>query len=165
MSAIHPTKPSPCIVAIGNFDGVHAGHQHLLNIGLLLADEHNMPLHVLTFTPHPRTVLRPDAPHRNLMTDGEKEAALLSLGVQEVHSLPFTPELIKLSPQQFETDILITALNAQHVLIGANFRYGHKAAGTPETLAHNPNFTTHIVDLLQDEHGVISSTRLRQERP
>ncbi len=155
-------RPTPCVLAIGNFDGVHAGHQHLLTVAQNIAIQENLPLHILTFTPHPRTVLRPEIPHAYLMTDTEKEAALLANGAQEVHFLPFTHDLAAQTPPAFEANILTTLLNTKHVVIGTNFRYGNKAAGTPETLSQNPNFTVHTVPLLKDADGVISSTRLRE---
>jgi len=157
------TQPPPCTLVIGNFDGVHAGHQHLLNQAKNIAAQQQLPLHVLTFTPHPRTVLQPNTPHQNLMTDAQKEAALIAYGVAEVHALPFTLELSQYSADKFETKILNQQLHAKHIIIGENFRYGHKASGTPQTLAGNPLFTVHVIPLLSDANGVISSTRLRNQ--
>lgn len=154
-------SPPPCILTIGNFDGVHAGHRALLARAQNVAMAENLPLHVLTFTPHPRTVVRPNTPHQALMNDTEKEQALLNLGVDAVHVLPFTLELAAHTPAEFEQHILQTLLNAKHIIIGENFRYGQKAAGTPKTLQQSPHFTTHTVPLLTDEQGIISSTRLR----
>lgn len=153
---------TPCVLAIGNFDGVHEGHRHLIDHALAIAEEENLPVHVLTFWPHPRTVVRPQTPHQQLMNSEEREKALLSLGVQKVHTYPFDVHLAMLSPQEFMQQILEKNLGAQHVVVGQNFRFGHKASGDIATLQSNGHFITHAVGLIGDEKGIYSSTRLRQ---
>lgn len=150
------------VVAIGNFDGVHEGHQHLIMQALDISDQEKLTFYVLTFSPHPRVFFNPSTQHTQLMTDTEKEIALLTYGADVVATLPFTEHVAALTPQQFEEDILINILSAKHIVVGENFRYGNKASGSVQTLQNNPNFTTHVVPLKGDEQGPFSSTRLRQ---
>lgn len=150
------------VVAIGNFDGVHAGHRSLLAAAHAEATRQGVPLVALTFEPHPRSVLFPHTPLHRLTNLEEKAALLHSAGATGVAVFPFTHENAQWSPTAFMETILHTWLNARAVFVGANFHFGHKAAGTPQTLAQNPHFTTHIVPLLTDATGeVLSSRRLR----
>ncbi|MFZ2620015.1 MAG: FAD synthetase family protein [Alphaproteobacteria bacterium] len=148
------------VVAIGNFDGLHAGHRALLAVASHVARAEDMPLVVLTFEPHPRAVLS-GKPLQRLMQSNEKLAALHAAGVDEVVVLPFTPEFAQTTPQQFIDDILGKTLQAKHVVVGENFRFGHKAGGHVALLQAQKQFTTHAVPLLRDAGGVVSSSRLR----
>jgi riboflavin kinase/FMN adenylyltransferase len=154
---------SGCVAALGNFDGVHQGHRHLLNIAKAEATDRNLPLVALTFAPHPRTVLRPDQPFHQLQTLPEKTAALAAAGVHGVAILPFTLARAAQSPTEFMQEILVAWLHAQVVVVGENFHFGHRAQGTPALLQQNPSFLTHVVPLLGDAAGAFSSTRLRQK--
>jgi riboflavin kinase / FMN adenylyltransferase len=165
--ATHPQKiplRNGCVAALGNFDGVHAGHQALLKQAKTQAEVLGLPLVVLTFWPHPRTVLRVGADFHTLQTLPERVASLHAQGVEGVAVLPFTPERAHQSPEAFIEEILEGWLNAKAVVVGENFRFGHKAQGTPALLAQHKAFTTHTVTLHGDEEGPHSSTRLRQAR-
>lgn len=155
--------PSGCVAALGNFDGVHQGHRHLLNIAKAEATDRNLPLVALTFDPHPRTVLRPAHPFQQLQNLPQKAAALAAAGAQGVAIVPFTLARAAQGPAEFMQEILVGWLHAQVVVVGENFHFGQRAQGTPATLAANPAFLTHIVPLLGDTQGAFSSTRLRQQ--
>jgi riboflavin kinase/FMN adenylyltransferase len=150
-----------CVVAIGNFDGVHAGHKALLETAKRDAQACDLPLVVLTFEPHPRSVLRPDVPLQRLTTLEEKADLLAAAGVDGVAVMGFTPELAGWSPQRFMDEVLADWLMAQVVCVGENFRFGHKASGNVDLLKADKRYTTRAVSLLKDEGGVVSSSRLR----
>ncbi|RYG59390.1 MAG: hypothetical protein EON60_10575 [Alphaproteobacteria bacterium] len=150
-----------CVVAIGNFDGVHAGHRSLLAVAKADAQAQNVPLVVLTFEPHPRSILRPDVPLKRLTTLDEKLGLLDAAGVDGVAVLGFTPDVAAWTPEAFVQDILLDWLGAKIVCVGENFRFGRKAAGDVALLTAETRFTTRAVTLLKDDGGVVSSSRLR----
>ncbi len=150
-----------CVVAIGNFDGVHAGHRHLLAVAKAEAAMLQLPLVVLTFEPHPRSVVRPDVPLKRLTTLHEKVDLLAGAGVDGVAVLGFTPEVAGWTPDMFVEDVLVGWLRARVVCVGENFRFGRKAAGDVATLGAETRFTTRVLSLFEDEDGVVSSSRLR----
>ena len=124
----------PSALAIGNFDGVHVGHQALLARTITVATPKNLVPSVLTFHPHPTSVV---APHRTpkLITSLEEKLRLLdSFGARQIMVLPFTTEIAGTNPREFVSQILVESLKVGVVLVGENFRFGHKQAGTPATL-------------------------------
>lgn len=149
-----------CVAAVGNFDGVHAGHRHLLATAKTEAGKLGLPLVVLTFEPHPRDVLRPDVPVKRLSSLSEKVELLGKAGVDGVAVLGFTPEVAGWSPQKFMDDVLMGWLEAKVVCVGENFKFGHKAAGDVAVLGA-AGLNVKVVPLLADAQGVVSSTRLR----
>ncbi|MEU4193635.1 bifunctional riboflavin kinase/FAD synthetase [Kribbella sp. NPDC026611] len=125
----------PTVVTIGNFDGVHRGHQEVLaHAKARAAGLGGLPVVALTFDPHPMRVLRPD--HAPLMlSEPEQRAELLGrYGADAVLILPFTKEVSGWSPEVFIERVLVTTLHAKAVVVGENFRFGHKAAGHVDTL-------------------------------
>ncbi|PZP39052.1 MAG: hypothetical protein DI585_05430 [Pseudomonas fluorescens] len=153
-----------CVVAIGNFDGVHQGHLHVLALAKSEAEARHVPLVVLTFEPHPRSVLRPDVPLMRLTTLDEKVVLLAKAGVDGVAVLNFSLEMAGWTPAYFMDEVLVRWLGAKAVCVGENFRFGHKASGDVELLAPQTTFTTHAVPLFKDEAGVVSSSRLRAQK-
>ena len=144
-------QPRPRRVAVGTFDGVHAGHREVI----AGADT------VLTFEPHPTSVIRPGAAPR-LLTDLRRKAKLVgSLGVQELVVIGFDREFASRSAQQFIDDVLVVALGATHVSVGENFRFGHKAIGDAQLLQADPRFQTRVVELLEVDGEVVSSSHIR----
>lgn len=161
-----PTFPSGVVAAIGVFDGVHRGHRALLGIARNLADTRGLPLVVITFHPHPIAVLRPGEEPHQLATIRHRGELLSEAGADGVHLLDFTPELSQTSPHDFVAET-IAALPAKSVVVGSNFRFGHKAAGDIEALVgfgQEYGFDVTAVPLLADEEDgeVWSSTRIRQ---
>ena len=125
----------PTVVTIGNFDGVHRGHQEVLaQAKARAADLGGLAVVALTFDPHPMRVLRPD--HAPLMlSEPEGRAELLGrYGADAVLILPFTKEVSNWSPEEFIQRVLVDALHVKAVVVGENFRFGHKAAGHVDTL-------------------------------
>ena len=123
------------VVTIGNFDGVHLGHQHVLARAREVATELGVH-HVVavTFDPHPIAVLRPEHAPPTLTTIGERVALLDEAGADDVLVVPFSREIADWTPERFVRDIIVDALHAKAVVVGANFRFGNKAAGDVATL-------------------------------
>lgn len=158
-----PLQPKGCVAVLGNFDGVHAGHRQLLATAGTLAHSAGLPLVVLTFFPHPRSVLRPEKPFVLLQTLPERTQSLADAGADGVAVLPFTPARALQQPEDFIAEVIEGWLQAKQVVIGTNFRFGHRAAGTPDLLKKNQSFQTHIISLAGDEAGPFSSSRLREQ--
>jgi riboflavin kinase/FMN adenylyltransferase len=143
--------PRPRRVAVGTFDGVHRGHREVI------AGSDT----VLTFEPHPTSVVAPGAGPRLLTDLGRKAELVASLGVGELVVIPFDREFAARSAQQFVDDVLVGALGATHVSVGENFRFGHKAQGDSDLLAADERFETRIVELLEVDGEVVSSSHIR----
>ncbi len=124
------TYLGPTVVTIGNFDGVHRGHQHVLTeAGRLAAQRGGLPVVAVTFDPHPMTVIRPDKAPPLLTSVEDRTALLASAGTHAVLVLAFTPELADLEAADFAESVVFTALHAEGVVVGENFRFGHRALG------------------------------------
>jgi riboflavin kinase/FMN adenylyltransferase len=147
-------------VAIGNFDGVHRGHQHVLNLARRL----DAPLGVVTFEPHPRQVFAPDAPPFRLMNAEARANRLRKLGVNLLAELPFDTRLKSLTDAEFVRDVLVDSLGISHAVVGADFRFGKDRTGSAETLKDMGGrfgFDVTIADLLEGDDGAVSSTAIR----
>ena len=129
-----PADLGRTVVVIGNFDGVHLGHRHVLSRARAVADERGLVLVAVTFVPHPMAVLRPE--HAPIaLTSLETRADLLAeVGADAVLALPFDRDVAAWSPQEFVERVLVEALHAAAVVVGANFRFGHRASGDVATL-------------------------------
>jgi riboflavin kinase / FMN adenylyltransferase len=138
-------------VAIGTFDGVHKGHQAVIDG----ADT------VLTFDPHPLEVLHPAALPKLIMPFGVKRDVIEGLGVRELVVIPFDEEFAKVTAEGFVEDVLIEKLGAEWVSVGENFRFGSKAKGDPQMLAARGEFETRVVPLVEVDGEAVSSTRIR----
>ncbi|MCR4269288.1 bifunctional riboflavin kinase/FAD synthetase [Nitratireductor sp. ZSWI3] len=153
------------VVAIGNFDGVHRGHQSVLQPALDIAARDGVPALVLTFEPHPRQVFRPDVPVFRLTPAHMKARLLEALGFEAVVEHPFTRAFAGLEPQDFVKTVLVDGLGISHVVTGFDFHYGRNRGGTPATLAEAGRangFGVTLVEAFSDEGGaVVSSSRIR----
>jgi riboflavin kinase / FMN adenylyltransferase len=155
----------PCVVAIGVFDGVHVGHRAILARAAGAAAERGVRTVALTFDRHPLSVVRPELAPPLLQPLRARVAALEAAGADEVVVLEFDEALSRLTPAEFAERVLAGRLAAVHVVVGANFRFGHRAAGDVDTLAElgaGLGFTVDGVPLLSDEADVVSSTRIRE---
>jgi riboflavin kinase/FMN adenylyltransferase len=147
------------VLAIGIFDGVHLGHQQIISS----ARDHG-DVTVITFDPHPVSVLAPERTPTQLISLKDRIELLKSAGAKSVEVLNFTKEFSQLSADQFIEDVLIGRFAAEHVVIGQNFNFGHKAQGTPKYLVQvgpKYGFDVSIVKLAEDRGSAISSTRIR----
>ena len=125
----------PTVVTIGNFDGVHRGHQEVLAHAKARAAElGGLPVVALTFDPHPMVVLRPDRVPAMLSRPEERAELLIRYGADAVLILPFNKEVSSWPPEEFIDRVLVGTLHAKAVVVGENFRFGHKAAGHVDTL-------------------------------
>src|SRR5437870_1759625 len=124
----------PSALTIGNFDGVHAGHRRILRRAGELARENGWKPSVLTFDPHPTKVVAPARSPRLLTTPEQRCRLIGQHGIAQALILPFTRELAQLSPEEFVREILVDALGTKAVLVGGNFRFGHKQAGDSKLL-------------------------------
>ncbi|HVV09560.1 bifunctional riboflavin kinase/FAD synthetase [Amycolatopsis sp.] len=123
-----------CVVTIGVFDGVHRGHQALIGKTVEIAKARELPSVVLTFDPHPSEVIRPGSHPAQLTTLRRKAELVEQLGVDVFAVLPFTPELMRLSADEFVHEVLVDRLHAAAVVVGENFTFGAQALGTVATL-------------------------------
>ncbi len=129
-----PADLGRTVVVIGNFDGVHLGHRHVIRRARELADRDGQRVVAVTFDPHPMAVLRPE--HAPLsLTDIDRRCLLLAeAGVDDVFALPFSREIASWTPVEFIDRVLVGGLHAAHVVVGANFRFGARASGDVATL-------------------------------
>ena len=147
------------VVVIGVFDGVHKGHQSILDRAKEIADGRKIV--ALTFDPHPTTVFAPDRAPTLLNTLADRVVLLKIHGADQVAVMKFDEKFAAMSPEDFVNQILIKQLEAGDVIVGANFTYGHKAAGNVETLKVYPEFKVHVLELQADDNTIVSSTRIR----
>ena len=140
------------VIVIGVFDGVHKGHQDVLNRAKAIAGDEKII--ALTFDPHPVSVFAPErAP--TLLTILTDRIELLKIHkADQVAVMKFTPEFAAMVPEDFVIKILVQQLHATTVVVGKNFTYGHKAAGTVETLKAHSEFETIVLDLAPDDGEV-----------
>ncbi len=147
------------VVVIGVFDGVHKGHQSILDRAKEIAD--GRKIIALTFDPHPTTVFAPDRAPTLLTTLADRVVLLKIHGADQVAVMKFDEKFAALSPEDFVNQILIKQLEAGEVIVGENFTYGHKAAGNEESLKLHSEFKVHVLALHADDTEPISSTRIR----
>jgi riboflavin kinase / FMN adenylyltransferase len=159
-----PTDWGRCVVTIGVFDGVHRGHAVIIGKAVEAARRQGLPSVLLTFVPHPSEVVRPGT-HPPMLTTLVRRAELVEeLGIDVFCALPFTREFSQMSPAEFAHEVLVARLHAATVIVGENFRFGHKAAGNVATLAElgrSFGFTAHGIGLLAEGETPISATYVR----
>ena len=148
---------------MGNFDGIHLGHRHVIDSARHAADA---PLGVVTFEPHPREFFAPEAPPFRLMNAESRANRLARLGVAQLYELPFDPVLAGLSPEAFAREVLVDGLGVAHVTVGADFRFGKDRAGDAGTLrqlGEALGFGVTVTDLVGGDDGAdYSSTAIRE---
>ena len=148
------------VVAIGIFDGVHLGHQQIIATAVKAKADSNSPkLVALTFDPHPTAILAPEKEPPRLTTLEDRVQLLQAAGADAVAVIKFDREFANLTPAEFIENILVDKLSASEVVVGENFTFGNKAAGTSKDLA--AVLPTHVVSLVESGGEVISSTRIR----
>lgn len=129
-----PADLGRTVVVVGNFDGVHLGHQHVIARAREIADADGAPVVAVTFDPHPMAVLRPDHAPMTLTDLDTRSRLLAGAGADDVFVIRFSREIAAWTPEEFIDRILVDGLHARHVVVGANFRFGNRAAGDVATL-------------------------------
>ncbi len=162
----HADSNGGSTLAIGNFDGIHLGHQVILRGAVARAREIGAVSTILTFDPTPQKVLRPDSAPLRVSTTEQRLHCFAELGIESAVVLPFTHELAKLSPQEFIDQILVRDLHVRAVFVGENFRFGHKQAGNARLLHQigvERGFDVVVLPPVIYKGEVVSSTIIRRE--
>ncbi|KKB44380.1 riboflavin kinase [Bacillus thermotolerans] len=157
-------KITPCVLALGFFDGVHIGHRGILETARQAAKETGYAFSVMTFYPHPKDILFPDREPMTYLTPlPVKEERFRELGVDQLFIVKFTPEFARLSPEAF-IGRYILALQCKHVVAGFDYHYGHKGKGNMGTLteAGRGLFDVTTVQKITDQEEKVSSTAIRE---
>lgn len=155
----------PTVIALGNFDGVHRGHQEIINRTVKSAEAAGLKSAVFTFSNHTRTLLEKVPTVKNINYPEEKAAIMESMGVDYLFNIPFTPEILQMSPEDFIDKILVEKFRIREAYCGFNYHFGHKAAGTPEVLMREgmkKGFGIHVQEPFKINDIVVSSTYIRQ---
>ncbi len=150
--------------AIGNFDGVHLGHQSVLALARAAAAERRAPFGVVTFEPHPRAFFRPGGPPFRLMEAEARARRLEKLGVEQLYELPFDAAMAALPAETFVREVLAGGLGLRHVVAGADFRFGKGRggdAGLLRAMGRELGFGVTVAPLVSDDQGDFSSTAIR----
>jgi len=159
-----PTDLGRTVVTIGNFDGMHLGHQHVVRRAREVADDLGVRTVVaVTFDPHPMAVLRPEHAPSMLTTTGERLALLAENGVDAALVIPFSREIAAWPPEEFVDRVLVDTLRARAVVVGANFRFGNRAAGDCQLLRELGRDRDFLLEAVSLDGGpqVWSSTYVR----
>ncbi len=164
MRSLAPEGASPCVLVIGNFDGVHLGHQSVLREAVADAARLGLPARVLTFEPHPAAIVGPSAPP--LLTTLERRVELMgALGVERVYVRPFDAAFASWTPERFARELVAGMLQARLVVVGQNFRFGARRSGDLALLRQlgaELGFEVLVHAIATDDHGPFSSTRVRE---
>jgi riboflavin kinase/FMN adenylyltransferase len=147
------------IVVIGNFDGVHKGHQQILNRAKEISGDEKIV--ALTFDPHPVSIFAPERTPTLLTILSDKIELLKIHNADQVAVIKFTKEFAAMAPEEFVNKVLVEQLKATTVIVGQNFTYGFKAGGNVQSLAQHTEFETIVLDLQSNAELAISSTRIR----
>ena len=159
-----PEAARGCVVAIGNFDGVHRGHKALIEAARNQAETLGAELGIVTFEPHPLQMLRPDIAPRRLTSLRTKAELLAMIGVKRLFALTFDQSMRGKSPEAFVRDVLANGLGVRHVVVGYDFRFGHKASGDVQalmTLGERHHYGVTRIDPVNWHGEVCSSSKVR----
>jgi len=161
-----PQGDRAAAVAMGNFDGVHRGHQRVIALAAKAAGQIKAPLGVITFDPHPRVYFRPNEPAFHLMKPDQQARALEALGVDVLYVLPLEAELAEMTDREFATRVLHEGLGARHVAVGFDNSFGKDRTGSPETMGaygRELGFGVSVAEAVEDGSGEkFSSTGVRE---
>jgi riboflavin kinase/FMN adenylyltransferase len=153
------------VIALGNFDGVHLGHQVVLGDAAGLAQRLGAPLGVVLFAPHPRRFFAPDAPHFRLMSADRRNRTLEGFGATQLHELAFNADMARMNPEEFVETVLHAGLGVRGIVTGSDFRFGVGRAGAASDLsrlAQERGIEVMFADLRGNGADKISSTRIRK---
>lgn len=153
------------VVALGNFDGVHKGHQQIIARTVHSARAVGLASAVFTFSNHPSAMLGRGEPVKNILYAEEKIRIIEEMGIDYLISIPFTEEILQMSPEEFVQAILVDTLHIREAYCGFNYSFGFKASGTPEVLMHEGlrhGFGLHVQEPYTIDGVLVSSTLIRQ---
>lgn len=161
----HYQPSGPLCLALGNFDGVHVGHQQLIKECVDFARNNKGTAAAYIFDPHPALVIKPSQAPRLLVTAEHKAELLAALGLDLLIYAAFTTQVAKISPHDFVRHILVEKLHVQQVVVGFNYSFGFRGAGTPDLLKElgtQYGFKTIVVEPVERNGRVVSSSAIRQ---
>lgn len=159
-----PADRGRCVVTIGVFDGVHRGHRRLIRRAVEEGARRGLPAVLVTFDPHPLRIIRPEKAPVQLTTPEQRAELAEEFGIEALYVIRFTEEMSRHTPHEFARELLADGLRADAVVVGGNFTFGHRAAGTVETLAElgaEMGFDAIEVPLLAEDGHTVSSTYIR----
>ena len=154
----------PCSIALGNFDGVHVGHQALISKAVEKAREIGIKSGVFTFSNHPKNLFTGENTVKNIIYQEEKAELIASLGVDFLFNIPFTWEISRMDPVSFIDRLLVDKMNMREAFCGFNYRFGYKAAGNPQTLRKEgleKGYNVNEIPPVTIDGDVVSSTLIR----
>jgi riboflavin kinase/FMN adenylyltransferase len=160
-----PGDFGPCALTIGNFDGVHAGHRRILRRVSEMAREHGWRAAAMTFHPHPTRVVAPERAPRLMSTPAERAEIMRGEGIDEVLILPFDAQVAAWTPEFFVREALVRKLKVRAVLVGKDFRFGHRHAGDTkllEEMGRELGFVTELIPSVSIRGARVSSSRIRE---
>jgi riboflavin kinase / FMN adenylyltransferase len=160
-----PVKTKGAAIALGNFDGLHAGHRAVIESARKAGQRIGAPLGVATFEPPPRRYFQPDAPPFRLMTPRRREIALKALGVDQVHLLKFDASMAAMTDREFCERVLVGQVRAKSVSVGFDFRFGKNRVGDAQSLTRHGadlGFEVNIVEEVASGGEKVSSSRIRE---
>lgn len=155
----------PTVVALGNFDGVHRGHQEIIGRTVKEAEAAGLKSAIFTFANHTSTILENVPTVKNILYADEKATIIESLGIDYMFNIPFDQTILRMSPEDFIEKILVNKFNIREAYCGFNYRFGFKGAGTPEVLMREGlkrGFGIHVQEPFMIDGIVVSSTYIRQ---
>ncbi len=161
---INKQRSAPRIITIGNFDGVHLGHQAILKFCVNQAKKNNLISSVITFHPHPKIFFKSTPEQEAIQTIRDKATEISELNIDEIFFVPFNLKLSKMSPEKFIKDLLIDKLNMKIIVVGKDFKFGSKRSGNInllKKLGNNYGFKPVIFEDISSNKSRISSTKLR----
>ena len=153
------------VIALGNFDGVHRGHQEIIKRTVKSAEAAGLKSAVFTFSNHTRTLLKNMPPVKNILYAEEKARIIEAMGVDYMFNIPFTEEILSMSPESVVEDILVEKFRIKEAYCGFNYTFGYKAAGNPEMLMKEGmkhDFGIHVQEPYKIDGIVVSSTYIRK---
>ncbi len=154
----------PMVIALGNFDGVHRGHRELIERAVKSSEIASLKSGVFTFSNHPRNLLKGNSGVKNILYEKDKIQLIGELGVDYLFNIPFSDQLAQLSPEEFIHELLIGRLHMKEAYCGFNYRFGHQARGTVETLtmeSMKEGVGIHILEPFEIDGQIVSSTLIR----
>ncbi|MCK5879107.1 MAG: bifunctional riboflavin kinase/FAD synthetase [Holophagae bacterium] len=157
-------KLSRSVVTIGNFDGIHVGHQEILRKGRSIALDHGIPLAVISFEPHPGKILYPQKAPEIIKTDRQKRELMCQQGVDYYLVIRFSPEFSRMAPEEFLNILLVESLGAEYVLMGAGFAFGRKRSGNValiQRFGRDHSIKVEPVPHVMMDGEVVSSSNIR----